>query len=294
MVRARVAVSGGSLPTREQWAGVLREPGWARSGKILKHEPGSWVVRTELLGEDVVVKCRALASAWDRLKSSLGHGRADRHWKNAARLSMKGIGTADVLCQARALIGTNRCELLVMRHVNGRTLLECMRDSRAHTTPPEVRGDLAIADAVGAQLARFVDAGLWNRDHKPSNLIVQIGGAEGDAHRGGARVVVLDCVAIRSIGLWRSLRGAGVERMLASLVIEPTGCGCLARRALLLRGLRAYVEGELRRLPAMASDGARRRLMTRATVRSLWRRVERAAARHGDPTPTIDPLAPRG
>jgi hypothetical protein len=93
--------------------------------------------------------------------------------------------------------------------------------------------------------------------------------------------VVIDCVAIR-YGPMTSSR-AGAHRMLASLVIEPTGCGCPPRRSLMMRALRAALESgrEPRRLP---------REQEKADTRALWRAVRDRVERHKDARPAVNPL----
>jgi hypothetical protein len=137
-----------------------------------------------------------------------------------------------------------------MGAVEGRTLLRVMdRGGLA------VRQEQALARAVGAQVAAF--GATYNRDHKPSNLIVT-------REDGPPTIAVIDCVAVAD--------GADAERMFTSLVLEPLGCGCLPRRSLLARALAGYTPDRDRR-------------------RTIWRDVARRVREHGDPTPKVNPLA---
>lgn len=247
------------------WAVALADGAWLDAARTLKADGGSRVVAARLRGREVVVKTRQLRGAWARLKCALGRGKGDRHWRGAALLAGKGVATARVLALARATIDGQESELLVMEFVPGPTLLGVMADVRAGRERgggPGVREQHALARAVGAQVAQMGD--LFNRDHKPSNLIVRSGG-----------VVLIDCEGVRRAVI------PGAARMFASLLIEPTGCGVPPRRALRMRALLAWAE---------AGDPRGGRAAHRAAARELWAEAARVVSHHGDPTPRVDPL----
>lgn len=129
----------------------------------------------------------------------------------------------------------------------GPTLLEALGSDDGDTA-------LAAARAAGAHAARLLAAGVWNRDHKPSNLMFDGPGA--------LRLIDLD-------GLRRGAPPEAPARMLASLAIEPTGLG----RPLPPELLGAIATG-------LAEGGSKSELLTEA---------ERLITRHGDARPARDP-----
>ena len=233
------------------WAKAL-VAGAPEPKELLKVDSGCTVWRRRVLGREVVVKGWPLESPVGLWKLRLGLSRGRRHWRGAETLAATGIPTARPL----TLIQTGPLEMLAMEWLPGPTLLEVMARGGSG-----VRQEHGLAAAIGAQVARF---GKWfNRDHKPSNLMVTTDGEK-------LSLAVIDTVAIR-----RAKPGSHA-RMLASLVLEPTGCGCPPRLALRMRTLTAY-------LLARGITGKQARS-------ALWRRVEAIVRAHGDPTPRINPL----
>jgi tRNA A-37 threonylcarbamoyl transferase component Bud32 len=245
------------------WAGALGGGAWLSSARTLKAEGGARVLAASLLGRGVVVKVREIRGPWARLKCALGRGKGDRHWRGAALLTGKGIATARVFALARGRLGGRECEMLAMEHVHGPTLLRVMDAARrGGAGAPGVREQHALARAVGLQVARMGE--LFNRDHKPSNLIVR-----------GGEIVVIDCEGVRRAVI------PGAARMFASLLIEPTGCGVPPRRSLRMRAVLAWAE---------AGDAGGGRAAHRAAAREAWAEAARVVSRHGDPTPRVNPL----
>ncbi len=261
VIRAAPGVDSAAL------ARELSDASWISVATPLKLDAGgggdgSWVRRGSLAGRDVVVKARTLSPS-DRLKALVGQSRADRHWRGAARLARAGIRTATPLAILRGTLGGRPTELLVCEFVPGVSLLAAIAALARAPVPREH----ALARAAGLSIADLAGggaAGLFNRDHKPSNLIVL---GEGAAV---PRIVMLDTVAIRTA------RGdASLARMLASLVIEPTGVGLTPnlRRPLLFRAALAAADQD------------------RARARRLYRAAAQIVREHGDPTPRVNPLA---
>ncbi|MBX3403303.1 MAG: hypothetical protein KF699_07830 [Phycisphaeraceae bacterium] len=245
------------------WAVALGEGAWLDSARTLKAEGGVRVLGASMLGREVVVKVREVRGAWERLKCAVGRGKGDRHWRGAALLAGKGVATARVFVLARAMIGGCECELLAMEFVHGPTLLQRMAAAhRGEAGAPGTREQHALARAAGAQIAHMGE--LFNRDHKPSNLIVR-----------GGEIVVIDCEGVRRAVI------PGAARMFASLLIEPTGCGVPPRRSLRMRALLAW---------ARAGDPRGDRASHRAAAREVWAEAARVVRHHGDPTPRVDPL----
>jgi hypothetical protein len=265
----------------DAWLDALRRADWSGAA-VLKEESGDWVCRLDLdVGgrrRTVVAKRRAVRGPWNALKILLRLGRFDRHRRGALWLLAHGFLTARPLLHLRRAGLAAAEELLVLEFVPGETLLEAM--ARRGTG---VRLEHSIARRVGRQVARLGAAGRYNRDHKPSNLLL-VGGAgpqsNGDGADGAPEVAILDCVAIR-----RARRG--VPAMFASLAIEPLGTGCLPRRALCMRAIDAWARDAVGGGEGGGSAAAARR---RAMARACWRAARRLVAAHGDPRPRSDPL----
>jgi len=235
----------------------------------LKADGASRVWRAEMLGQAVIVKHISHPTLWGRAKILIGASRAARQWRGAEKLARAGIPAASPLALARDSDALS--EWLVLKFVPGRTLI----DTLDHP-PPSVKAQHALAAAVGAQVGAIVNAGVYNRDHKPSNLIVPSGD-------GPVNITVLDTVAIRRCPPGSIRRAA---QMLASLHIEPTGLKCAARRA-----LRARSVIEASRTIIAKTGVATRRSTIRAVVRLLWEAASEAVASHGEPRPRVDPRA---
>jgi tRNA A-37 threonylcarbamoyl transferase component Bud32 len=242
----------------EAWASALAEGRWQRAARVLKRDGRTTVYRTRLLEREVVIKCWELGRK-ARLQAVFGATHGMRHWRGAARLRKAGIATAWTWALLRGKQGTGPVEILVMEALPGKTILQHLADRDL-----SVREEHALAAAVGAQIALMARHALHNRDHKPSNLIV--------TNPPLAAVAVIDCV-----GIGRRFR---LDRMLASLVIEPSGVGHRPRRTLMMRTVRACIADA----PEIFAGGSRR------WRKEVWRLVSRVVQNHGDPTPRVDPL----
>lgn len=237
-------------------------------GEVLKQDGPTRVVALPADGTTpaVVIKRWELRTLGARSKSAVRMSHAWRHWRGAESLTKAGVATATcrAIASSRTPAGTP-VEWLVMDRLPGQTLLHHL-DCRNLT----LRQELAVADGVARAMAAAINAGVWNRDGKPSNWIV----TEPDA---GA-VAVIDCVAIR-----RNRPGA-VYALLPALALESIGTNCLPRRALMYRVVHTFV----------AAVGPAWKLATaedrRALERALWAHALGTIAGHGDPTPKVNPL----
>lgn len=256
------------------WAAAVGDPRWRASARLLKEEGPATVHRATLLGRDVVVKSAPAVSLADRLKLLAGRSRAHRHWHGANWLDAHWFPTAAPLALLR---GPGPSECLVMQALSGRTLLEHLA---ADDLPVREQHDLAAE--LGAMAARMTDLGRYNRDNKPSNLIVE------RLESGRLRVATIDCVAILPVVRVGSAPAAA-DRMMAALVIEPLGVGRPPRRSLMLRALRARYNQTARRVPDAPAD-PRERQVRKAFCRAAWMRIAELVRAHGDPTPRVSPL----
>lgn len=231
----------------------LREIGRSPMWEIVKVSGRTSVFAGEVLGNQrVIVKTMALTRVSDAFARLARRTRLERQVRGAQLASYAGIITAEprVLVRGRDAQGRT-VDTLVVDRLPGRTLLTeiaegVMKGSRARS----------IARAVGSHVWSVWAAGLFNRDCKPSNLVV-LPEAFGDA------IGLIDTVGVRD-----RRRGDTVEKMLANLAAELVGTGLVPGRTQLMR---AIIEAGLE------PGGG-------------WRDVARALGRRGDHTPREDPL----
>jgi hypothetical protein len=263
--RVKVRRAGAGEDPR-RWAAALADPSWLARSRTLKADGDSWVKGASVLGQHVVIKCRSVRRAEGRLKILLRAGRGDRHWRGARWLDSHSFATARPVALATAIVDGVRAELLVMEYIDARSVLQHLA---AHDL--EVSEEHETCRALARLLTGMLTQGRYNRDAKPSNLLV--------TERPGGRkeIATIDCVAIRGVG---AAGPARLVRMLASLVIEPKGVGVEPRRALKAR----VIAETVRLLNLNPQDRRRERL-------ELWRRVGELVVQHADPRPRINPLA---
>lgn len=257
------------------WTHAIADAQLWDSATVLKDEPGSsWVRRGRVCGRDVVIKARFLNTWSRRAKAAARMGHADKQWRGAARLHRAGLLTATPIWQGLALCDGVACELLVLPYLEGPTLLELLL-AASRGKGPSVARQHSIARAVGRTVPALLRARLWNRDHKPSNLIVM------DADTEVPRIAIIDCVGIKKYG-WFGIDESEGEHMAASLVTEPLGCGCPPRRALWMVGFRAMMDADAR-----AADRESRHADMRVLLDDILPLIPTAA----DARPRVDPLS---
>lgn len=256
------------------WSAALAGGSWLAGSKVLKSDGPSWVRRASVHGQDVVIKCRPLDSLGRRIKAAIGQDQFDRHWRAAKLLERAGIACAEPLVLAHASPDGIPCAVLIGEYLEGPTLLQQFRLIAAGEM--DVRRSHRLARAAGRFVATLSSALIANRDHKPSNIVVL------ESASGEIELALIDLVGVR-----RSVASQAV-RMLAAMVIEPTGCGVPPRRALMARALHGWIDGcaeEMERLVSKKLDAQDRRAM----FRSAWRDVGKRIREHGDPTPRVLP-----
>lgn len=230
------------------------------SARVIKSDDRTTVLAGEAAGYPVVVKALALDRAIDRIRSVV---RRTRHWRQArgaAAVASAGLR----VCHTHAIVrGTDpsghRVEALIIERVEGPTLLRLASERSVGSGD-----DRVLLDRLGEDVGKLVRAGRFNRDHKPSNIIVE---TQPD---GRPVPVLIDTSDIRRARTNRSL-----DEMLAKLLIEATGTSVQVPTRDRVRIARA----------ALRCSGQRREL------RDVLASVERIVDAHGDPTPKDDPLA---
>ena len=241
-------------------------------GQVLKDHSRGTVWRTELLGRECVVKCLRLSTPRRKLQSLLRTSPAWRHWHQARWLLARGFLTAEPLAILRGRrkgeggSGGGVVECLVLEYLPGQSVLEHLAGGEL-----PARSEHRVAEAITHLACRLASERRYNRDAKPSNLIVT------GVDERGAALAAIDCGDLRRCS---PNDEAAIVRMLASAVIEPMGCGCLPRRGVRMRAVLAAAE-------VLAPANPRQR------ARQLWRLLEGAVAAHGDATPRDTPLPPR-
>jgi tRNA A-37 threonylcarbamoyl transferase component Bud32 len=162
-----------------------------------------------------------------------------REAKRAAQLEGAGIRVnRPVLLRHRRAGG----QVLVFGYIEGRSLYHELFDD----PPPARRGAarcvrrLRIARAVGAQMGAMIAAGLVNRDHKPSNLII-----DERCRAGRAQPVLIDPLGVRAT---RDFEPA--LSMLLSLLAGSYRAGGATRRERLTALVAAMRQADLSRAQA--------------------------------------------
>ena len=259
------ALASGEDPN--QWARALAGD-WRASATLIKGTgdgSGVEVWFAEFGDRHVVVKLWPLRSLKRRVQALFRATPGCRHWKGAAWLLEHELPTAEPLALLRSA-GTPRHEALVMQRLPGRTLLEWMADDSV-----SVRLQHTLARITGGSVARLLSVG-FNRDHKPSNLIVI------ESEQKPIDIAIIDCVAIRPGPVLLE----DVQSELAMLVIEALGCGVIPRQALRMRALKAYLQ--------LRADMSGAPSNSRGSLQKLWHGISETVEAHGDPRPKIDPL----
>ncbi|VAX40485.1 hypothetical protein MNBD_PLANCTO03-512 [hydrothermal vent metagenome] len=234
-------------------------------GQVLKDHSRGTVWQAEMLGRECVLKCLRLDTPRRKLQSRLRISPAWRHWYQARWLLARGFSTAEPLAIVRGRRNGEPIECLVLKYLPGQSVLEHLAGGEL-----PARSEHRVAEAIAHLACRLTRKGRYNRDAKPSNLIVTA------VQETGAALAVIDCADLRRCP---PNNEAAIVRMLASAMIEPMGCGCLPRRGVRMRAVLAAA--------AAVEPTAPRRL-----ARRLWRLVERAVAEHGNPRPRDMPLVP--
>jgi hypothetical protein len=181
-----------------------------------------------------------------------------------------------------------------MGRLQGVSLLHCLDQAKRGAMP--LRQQHNLARAVGLQVGCILAAGLHNRDHKPSNLIVSFDESDPNAM---PTVAVADCQGVHRLDRDKSRHAIRTQ---ASLALEAIGAGVLPRKALIAMTLRATVAAyTARRFGKMPVEDALKMpkgeedriiaSLPHGMALQAWPRIAQRIRIHGDPTPRVDPLA---
>jgi hypothetical protein len=271
----------GVLPVTDSGAG-LAGARWQE----YKRDAGQFTGLLTSPGSELIIKGLACEGAVARLRALVGRTRLHRQYRTTRRLAAQGLPVVPARALLSASVSGVPHVLLVMDRAQGPTLLDFL----ARITESDhirARAQHRVADAAGRLVARVVAKGLFNRDHKPSNIIVtDVGDDQTPASLG-----IIDAVDFRKVT--PTLVFAAPTRMLASMIIEPTGVGVRPRHALMRRALRAYLDESwhLASRSDADSDEAMDRTWEHQSARAFWQSIGERVVRHGDPTPRVNPLA---
>jgi tRNA A-37 threonylcarbamoyl transferase component Bud32 len=206
-----------------------------RVKSVLKHDERSRVELVDAGGRQWVCKRLFMGALLGRLYHRLRCSPAWREWKGARRLRVLGrrVNSPAVLVHDGRKGG--RAQMLVLPYVEGRTLDAWIGDAPpAAQRPPRVqRAHHELAATVGRQIGRLVAAGVVNRDHKPTNLVIDDACLAGEAEP-----VIIDPAGVR-----RRRNDEQVFRMLAVLMRSAQRVGQITPREA-LRCLRAVLAND--------------------------------------------------
>jgi len=259
-----------------QWQQAIRAVDWDRRDaepavrRLKIRADGDctvWRTHLTLDGQprEVVLKTAELPTLIKQAQSWLGLSKSFRQWRGAELLNAHGIHAARGLAILRGRRDEHLLEMLVVEPLDGPTVLQLLTADDLG-----VRQQHALARAVGSLFAELIKAGIRVRDPKPSNIIVT-GWKDGTP-----ALALVDTVDV--------VRAEMEPLAITKAYFEPAGLGCTPRRTLLYRALRAMCDAG----PAQTQPGS---IPPRQRVRALWDWASAEMARHGDPTPTDNPLA---
>ncbi len=273
------------LPVTDRGAG-LAGARWQE----FKRDAGQFTGLLTSPGSELIIKGLSCDGPMPRLRALVGRTRLHRQYRTTQRLAALGLPVVPALSLLSASVSGVAHVLLVMDRARGQTLLEFLANAASNATgnaATSARMQHRVADAAGRLVARVVAKGLFNRDHKPSNIIVTSAGDDASP----ATLSIIDAVDFRK--LTPTLVFQAPTRMLASMIIEPTGVGVRPRYALMRRALRAYLEESwhLASRSDADDDEAMDPMWEHQSARAFWQSVGERVVRHGDPTPRVNPLA---
>lgn len=254
---------------RSSWTSTFMSRDWSVGAEIFKKNAESSVLRCMVHSRDIVLKTRRSTGIKGMIEGITRSGRSHRQWQGSDWLRSIGVSSPNCIAIARGTRDGVAVETLVTEHVPGHTLLWQVARGLIHEDP-ESPASRAVAYAVGRDIAQIIKSGRFNRDHKPSNLVVT------HAAPPIAKITTVDAVAILPVKL--KDRVNAMARMIASLLIEPIGIGHPMPPTFMRRVVESLGH-EIVDPPNVEP-----------WTRELIAQAERLVEEHGDPTPEHDPL----
>ena len=194
----------GGGESRSDWERALAGGGW-RAGEVVKADDrGREVWKVELLGAMVAVKVRAVRGVLDRLRFRLGGTDLTRAHLGAALLTARGFESPRARVLALVRVGGAWFEVLVTDWAEGAPMIQrwCDADEAERNELAQRAGEL-----IGALSAK----GVFNRDAKPSNVVV-----DGE---------VLSLIDVGGVRLAGEDKVRELARMISAQGFEPAGVG---------------------------------------------------------------------
>lgn len=225
--------------------------------------------------ESLILKVHTPSGWLDRMRTRRQRGRLARQVQGAALLTNAQIFTPRTLAHGTASWSGQIAEILVIERIAGQTLLQLLATPRG-----DISAEHDAADRAGELIARLLMAGLFNRDSKPSNLIV-------DSEQ--AQLCVIDTVGVRPLRTKREWHEA-MSRMLSSLLIEPLGCGLLVRRTLARRVLYSMHMTLWTLQAEPGDDKPMDESWETQSSRAAWAMTAKQITAHGNRRPKVSPL----
>ncbi|MBX3315987.1 MAG: hypothetical protein KF902_03875 [Phycisphaeraceae bacterium] len=263
------AVEGDAAEAKSRWVSVFSGRDWAVGAEVFKQSPHSSVLRSMVLSRDLVLKTRHASGLKALAQSLTQSGREERQWSGSEWLRSIGLSAPHCVAIVAGSRDGAPVRTLITEYVPGHTLLWQIARGLVKEDP-ESPPSRAIAYETGRGIAQIIKSGRFNRDHKPSNLVVVAAGPP------VARISIVDAVAIQPYK--PAERAHALARMIASLQIEPAGIGHPIPHTFLKRIVDAIAHEMVG--PADADSWSRDMLSS----------AEQHVQKHGDPTPQHDPL----
>jgi len=198
----------------------------------LKQDERSIVTRHELDGRSWIVKRYHLPAIKRRVYGLVRRTPPWQEWSGAKILSRIGVRISPPLAIVHP-------DVLVLAYHEGASLHDWMR----RTTDSEKR--LNVAEQVGRQIGRITAAGWVNRDHKPTNLLIDAACETGDA----------EPVLIDPAGMRRRTPDKALRMLAVMYRATPRARGISIREGLTV--LRAAIRADPSLAPTTAAALAR-------------------------------------
>lgn len=143
-----------------------------------------------------------------------------REWHNSRHLRRCDIRVVDLMAIVHEHRWHQSCQALILPYIDAPNLQQWISGSDSRRTPPSALDRQRVAAAVGTQVGEIGVAGYANRDHKVSNLLIDL-----ECERGHAGAVIVDPARLK-----RRSSDLTVFRMLALLAWTADRAGTITLR----------------------------------------------------------------